>query len=220
MTSRFRREAVLVVAAAAWLASCGVAAAQAVEPLRGFVVDAQGATSSYPSDASIGVPRGIAETNLPTRGLGIQVGAHAYPVRWGSATLGFGASFLWTSGSKGPEPGEPEPPVAVDATEVTTRMTALMPQVSLNFGTGRGWSYLSGGVGTASLTVSAGDPEEPGGQVFAWNAGGGARWLFRDHLAFSFDARFLGLSSREASDGSPGHPSTMRFVLSAGLSFR
>lgn len=209
-----------MVAAFAWLAAARVAEAQAVEPLRGFVVDALGSSSSYPSDASIGVPRGIAEANLPSRGLGVQVGAHVYPMRWGSATLGFGASFLWTSGSKGPEPVEAEPIAAIDATEVTTRMSALMPQVSLNFGTGRGWSYLSGGVGTSSLTVSAGDPEEPGGQVLAWNAGGGARWMFSNHLAFSFDARFLGLSSREPSEGSPGHPSTMRFVLSAGLSFR
>lgn len=220
MTVRTRFPIVLTTTLLAWLGAGGIVRAQAVEPLRGFVVDALGSSSSYPSDASIGVPRGIAETNLPSRGLGVQVGAHLYPVRLGAATLGLGASFLWTIGSKGPEAADADVPPAAQATEVTTRLSALVPQVSLNFGTGRGWSYLSGGIGTATLTVSAGDPEEPGGQVLAWNAGGGARWMFREHLAVSFDARFLGLSSRAASEGSPGHPSTMRFVLSAGLSFR
>lgn len=194
-----------------------VARAQQSEPLRGIVVDVRGAFATLPTDPAIAEARGIDPNGLPSRALGFEVGGHVYP--WGgrAMTLGLGASVLWSRGLKTLE--------TVEGTqagpEVTTRLQAVTPQVSLNFGTARGWSYLSGGVGWSSLTVSRDDrADEPRDAVMALNLGGGARWLFSRHAGFSFDLRFYRLSARDASAESPGHPSTTRFVVTAGLSFK
>jgi len=93
---------------------------------------------------------------------------------------------------------------------ITTKVTSLNPQLSLNFGHRMGWSYLSGGYSTAQVSsestafgttvpaAKAPDLWNPG-----FNYGGGARWFMKAHLAASFDVRFVQLPSRVST---PAHP--------------
>ena len=64
--------------------------------------------------------------------------------------------------------------------------------MSANFGTRDGWSYLSAGVGIASVATEAADVmpgENESGRLRAVNFGGGARWFITARLAFGFDLR-------------------------------
>ena len=102
------------------------------------------------------------------------------------------------------------------------RLTALSPQVSLNFGKRDGWSYLSGGIGWASLTTEFDDMpfEDPASRPRAINYGGGARWFAKKHLAFSLDLRFYAISPQEATVERPAVPRMTVMVFSAGISAR
>ncbi|HVG70411.1 MAG TPA: hypothetical protein VM819_05850, partial [Vicinamibacterales bacterium] len=93
----------------------------------------------------------------------------------------------------------------------------LAPQVSANFGTRDGWSYLSAGVGIASVATEAADVmpgENESGRLRVVNFGGGARWFITERLAFGFDVR-----AHRIAAGS-GTPKTALFAVSAGLSIR
>jgi hypothetical protein len=103
------------------------------------------------------------------------------------------------------------------------RVVTASPQLSFNFGTGHGWSYLSGGIGRSvwalhetGLEPSAADVE-PLGTV---NYGGGARWFIKNHLAFSLDARFYEFQPGTPIPPQPGSPHTQLFIISAGISLK
>jgi hypothetical protein len=206
------------------VASSLAAAAQPVpadpqRPIGPFVVDVRGALATYPTSDAIAAPRGLTTGNLPSVGLGLDVGAHVYPLRGRVATLGVGASFLFTRASR--SPGETDAGTTPAGPTVTTRLSAFSPQVSLNFGSGGGWSYLSGGYGMSTLTASRDDfPDEDGDGVGTFNYGGGARWFTGDHLAVTFDLRFYAMGPAEPTSAAAGHPRLTQFVLSVGVSLR
>lgn len=207
----------LAAMAAITLGGAPQASGQIVEPLHGVVIDARGALATFPDGAAVADPRGLDPAGLPGRGLGLEVGAHVYPLRWKAITFGLGASLVWARGSDAVAVTEG----STASPETTTRFSAVSPQVSLNFGTGRGWSTLSGGLGWASLTISRADqPDEPGDAVATLHYGGGARWLFSPHLGASFDLRFYQLGERPPSAASPGHPKTTQLVVTVGLSIK
>ena len=105
-------------------------------------------------------------------------------------------------------------------------MTVIAPQVSFNFGTREGWSYLSGGYGAGRMyELGLGDRRwvlspagstlvRDDGRAAAINYGGGARWFIRDRVAVGLDLRF----HRFAALGT--RPSTKFVVASVGLSVR
>ena len=65
-------------------------------------------------------------------------------------------------------------------------------QVSVNFGSGHGWSYLSGGIGRSQwsiLPAGAADTAADAESLPTANYGGGAQWFVKRHLAFSLDVR-------------------------------
>lgn len=205
--------AVLVAAAAR------AATAQPVPPVGGFIVDVRGSVPFYPTEADVAEPRGLSTAELPPWGLGLEVGAHVYPLRWKGLVLGLGASGLWTRRTRTPE--APEGSTADPGPAVTSRLTALSPQVSFNFGHRMGWSYISGGIGRATLRVSRDDrPEEAGEAVKTINYGGGARWFTRDRLAVSLDVRLYAMNPQAATGRTAGHARHTVVVLNAGLSFR
>jgi hypothetical protein len=104
---------------------------------------------------------------------------------------------------------------------VRATLLIVAPQVSFNFGTGDGWSYLSGGVGAARVqTASAPGASNDGGIVTAFNAGGGARWFVTPRLAVGFDVRLHWMSSGRAREGNPAAPRSTVGGASAGFSFR
>lgn len=195
------------------------------EPIERFVVDARGVFARFKANAAIAEALGIEPTDLPTRGLGLVVGGHVYPVRTGSFALGLGGELLLRArGSSNLPPGilsapGEDPP---DGPVVVTRMTALSPQVSLNFGKRNGWSYLSGGIGWASLTTELEDSplEDPVSRPRAINYGGGARWFTKKHLAFSLDLRFYAVSPQEETLTRPAFPRMTVIVFSAGIAAR
>jgi len=95
--------------------------------------------------------------------------------------------------------------------DVATTAQLISPQISFNFGTHDGWSYLSLGYDTGTVkSTGSGTPQlvkETTG-LTGYNAGGGARWFFIEHVGVGFDLRLHRL-------GSAGS-----FSLSAGVSIR
>lgn len=196
------------------------ASAQEKEPLPIVAVDVQGALPKLPTDDLVRTPRGLGQGTLPPWGPGITLGAHVYPLRGRRVSLGVGASYQWVRGSRTPEAVDDAPATDLGPT-VTTRFTAFAPQVSINFGHRRGWSYLSAGLGRAALTISRDDAlEEEAQGVSVVNWGGGGRWFAKDHLAFSFDVRIHRLPLLEPSTLSAGHPAMNLLVFSVGISLQ
>lgn len=201
------------------LLAASPAAAQPQQPVSGFVVDARGAFPLYPDDEQTAAARGVTGAQLPSHGLGVEIGAHVYPLRWKVITFGVGASVLFSRGSKTPDvtDGSTDPA----GPTVQARMSAFSPQLSLNFGHRMGWSYLSGGLGTATYRAWREDlAEEDGEATKSLNYGGGARWFLRRHLAFTLDLRFYSMTPKAASAQAFGHPRLTVVVASAGVSFR
>ena len=190
------------------------------EPIGPFVIDARGVLARFKHDAAIAAPLGVAASELPTRGLGLSVGAHVYPLRKRNFALGVGGELLLRARASRTIPATTEG--GPDGPTVVTRMTAISPQVSLNFGKRDGWSYISGGFGRASFTAEL--EEAPVGDAdsspSAINYGGGARWFAKKHLAFTFDVRFYSIRAQEGTVTRPAYPAMRLIVFSAGISLR
>ena len=193
--------------------------AQVARPPGPFIIDARGAFSSVGRSEELSIPRGLQPGELPKTVLGLDVGAHVYPVR-GKVTLGVGASLLMIGGTQNPgaaEDGATEVPV----TPGEFRVRGIVPQLSLNFGSSRGWSYLGAGLGFSQLKAGRAESElaySP--NLLTINLGGGARWFVSEHVAFTFDGRYYRLASKELEADYVGNPTVSMFVLSAGLSFK
>ena len=102
-------------------------------------------------------------------------------------------------------------------------VTSAAPQLSLNFGTGDGWSYLSAGRGTSTWSLVPDQQDETFAdqeRLRTFNYGGGARWFARRHLAFTFDVRFWEMAPGTPQQGRPGSPRTTLLVLSGGISVK
>lgn len=189
-------------------------------PLAPAVVDARGTLARLKDDSAIAQTLGVESTDLPTRGLGLVVGAHVYPLRRRGFALGLGGEVLLRArGSRTIEPAIEDGP---DGPTVVTTMSAITPQVSLNFGKRDGWSYVSGGVGWASYTSELQeDPfEDPESRGRALNYGGGARWFVKKHVAFTLDLRFYSIGAQEATTARPAFPKMRVMVFSGGVSLR
>jgi len=191
--------------------------AQTPPPIGPFAIDVRLALPRFDQDASVASAIGVASSSLPRLGLGIDVGAHWYPLSLGPVRLGVGASMLMARARSRP----------VDASgqstdfPIETRLIAFAPQLSLNFGTGRGWSYLSGGLGPSVYDVRPqGTPVDNSRRTRTFNYGGGARWFAKRHLAFTFDLRFYVIDAQAATDVLVATPKTTRLVFGAGISIK
>jgi hypothetical protein len=106
---------------------------------------------------------------------------------------------------------------------VHERFTSISPQLSLNFGDGDGWSYLTGGLGrsTRSIVPSGADPLPADEEALrTFNYGGGARWFARPRLAFAVDVRFYATDPGTPQGALPGSPRSTFLVIGAGVSLR
>ena len=197
-----------------------VAGAQDQPPSIGpFVIDIRGVFPAFPDDPKLAASRGLTLAQLPGRGLGVDIGAHLYLIRWRAITIGIGGELIMAranrtfdvqAGLTSPRP-------------VTEHFTSVAPQISFNFGTGDGWSYLSGGIGRSVWSIV------PDGQASRLadedqlqtiNYGGGARWFAKKHLAFSVDVRFYAINPGLAELGYPGSPRTTLVVMGGGISLK
>ena len=120
-----------------------------------FVIDIRGATAGLPtSSAMYPVPPAPTTTSstqtsststssttliVPTRGFGFDAGAHVYLFGLGPARIGIGANVVWARGT---------------TSDAEATMDMVVPQLSFNFGTANGWSYLSGGIGPARVKTT------------------------------------------------------------------
>jgi hypothetical protein len=205
-----------------------------------FVIDIRGATSSVPSAGEFYPPPDdndddegeVVDITVPARGFGFEVGAHVYPFQLGPARIGLGASYTHVRATVVSGLPVDDPPgsgqgggggsgtgggSADDAAPVDVILTArsIAPQVSFNFGSANGWSYLSAGYGRAAVrtTLGAGLERSTDG-LSVINFGGGARWFFSDHFGIGFDVRWHRAGSTDTT------PGTTMFAAAVGLSVK
>ena len=163
-----------------------------------FVVDLHATVPRFPQDPQLASSRAMSVPELPGSGLGVQIGVHVYPIRYRAVTFGVGGEFATGRARQTPTAAQ------TSLRPATERFTTVAPQLSFNFGTGTGWSYISGGLGRSTWAVVpqgqegfAADSEK----LKTINYGGGARWFMKTHLAFSFDVRFYALNPGTPSSG-------------------
>jgi hypothetical protein len=197
--------------------AAGRAAAQDPAPKIGpFVVDLRGSIPKFPDEDQMAESRGLSVAELPGRGLGFDAAAHVYLPKWKAVTFGLGGQFTI---SRSHRDGSTE-----NGTRATTGVfTAFAPQLSLNFGDGEGWSYLSGGIGVSSLALyadSVGSVPADDARIRTINYGGGARWFARRRIGFHFDVRFFDIDPGPPNGALPGTPRSRFTEISVGVSLK
>jgi hypothetical protein len=106
------------------------------------------------------------------------------------------------------------------AQRLTLNLRTVAPQVSFNFGSRDGWSYLSAGMGIGSVATrveGSTTAERRSGRLRSINFGGGARWFLNPRMAIGFDIRAHSLA---AAGGDSPTPRVRAVAVSAGLSLR
>jgi len=151
---------------------------------------------------------------VPSRGFGADLGGHVYLFDLGPARVGFGASVMLVRASV-TAPSTTDPGAAAGQ-ELTLTMRVVAPQISFNFGSRDGWSYLSAGLGAGVVNTEAAleAPGQHSGRTQAVNFGGGARWFVTPRLAFGVDVRAHQLAA------GAGTPRVNVVAAGAGLSIR
>jgi len=208
-----------LTAAILFFSSIGPALAQEPPPrLPYFVADVHGTVPRFPSDPGLAASRNLTLSELPGAGLGVQIAAHVYPLKWRVITFGIGGEV---AGSRSRYTPPENNTTGLRSTE--EKFLTAAPQLSFNFGNGHGWSYLSGGIGLSQWSlIPDGREPYPGDteRLKTINYGGGARWFAKSHLAFSFDVRFYAINPGTPYLGYPGSPRTTLVVIGAGISLK
>lgn len=185
------------------------------------VVDIRPAFSRYGQPVDLASVRGLVFQELPGKGWGIDVASHWYVFRYRKVVVGFGASVAASTGTQ--NTGIPVPP-STRAHKVKIGYVGVAPQLSLNFAGSNGWSYVSGGIGPARLSVTVDDtpnPERPPSTPRSvLNYGGGARWFITDHVAFTFDIRVYAISPFIREGFGLLNPRMNLIFVSSGISLK
>jgi hypothetical protein len=197
-------------------------------PIPWVVVDLHASVPRFPDDdLLLAKSRGITNlAELPGSGLGTQVVLNLYPLRTRHVTVGLAGELAIGRARQTPDAVATVAGAAVAGVvplrASEERITSLSPQLSLNFGNGSGWSYLSAGLGQTTwflATDDLGDYPPNGDKLKTLNFGGGARWFIKPHLAFSFDVRFYKIDEGFAYIF-PGTPPTTLLIIGAGISVK
>jgi hypothetical protein len=209
------KRAVLMILA---LLAAAPAFAQQTAPLPPIVLDVRGFMTGVGPDPASAIGLNLPASDLPGRVRGLSGGVTFYPMRRQGMSLGIAGELVLGRGRR----------TTTDTTGATpdiktaTRLTAWSGNVSLNFGTRNGWSYVTAGYGPTYFATYLDDgvtahviPRD-----MVPNAGGGARWFSSKHVAFEFDVRLYFTSPLAATDVFSGHGRRKLTVLSAGISIR
>jgi len=201
------------------LSSLDAGAQEPPKPIGPFALDVRGTRASFPSSQQLADSRGLLVAELPGSGFGVDLGAHFYLLKWKAVTFGLGGQLTLarSHGSEQTQDG------IVIVRAVTERYTAATPQISFNFGSGSGWSYLSGGLGPAvwSIVPDGSEPQTPDEErLIEYNYGFGARWFAKPHVAFTFDVRVHAIGRGTPYLTYPPSPFSRMLVLGAGVSLK
>lgn len=221
LTPRTYRPAVAVVLFIFTLAA--PAFAQEPPPKIGpFVIDLHGTVPRFPhgdSGDTLAASRALQLDELPGTGLGLHTGAHVYVLTIHPVTIGLGADVTLARAHHAAPQRGPD----LFGFPVTERFTHVAPEISFNFGTGDGWSYISGGIGPGvwSLVAEGGpDLDANHERLKTINYGGGARWFIKRHIAFSVDVRFYAVNPSTPQPPLPPGPRKTLLFMGAGLSLK
>ena len=191
-------------------------------PIPRIVVDLHGIVPVFPNDNAalassrfVNDPgRPLAVGELPGAGFGGRIGVHLYLFKWKAITVGVGGEVMSARSSSSP------PDDTQGFVPVTERLTSGAGQLSLNFGSAHGWSYLSGGFGRSQWSIL------PAGQaptssdtetLPTANYGGGAHWSIKRHLGFSLDVRLYEIQPGSPTVVTSASPRTRLLVFGAGV---
>ncbi len=206
------------------LGTCFAAPLQAQEaseqPITRYVLDLRAALPKFPSTNDLASPYGLATSNLPGLGLGASIGAHVYPLRWRHTAIGVGVNGVI---GRGHASAQVQPDGTVVGKDVSMVLTSFSPQISINFGSAAGWSYLSGGISQSRLTIETADTVKAGIEYPARKTldyGGGGRWFLTPHMAATFDIRFYTINPTNGTMTVMQAPRTRMMVISMGISLR
>ena len=214
---------VLLGAASAW--------AQPRQPLPVVVVDLRGFYAALGQDPITAGDLLVTPADLPSRGLGAAGGVQLYPLRSRRISLGISAEAILARARKLTTPEEEqeeEEPAGGDG-EVTEplppinqRLIGWSGNLSLNFGSRNGWSYVTAGIGPMRFGTFEGDqsPPRPAPSKMTINYGGGARWFAWRHIAFAVDVRFYQTRPESQTVFYAGRARSSLRILSAGISIR
>jgi hypothetical protein len=184
-------------------------------PIPRIVLDLHGIIPVFPNDnAQLAASRDLVVGELPGAGLGGRVGVHLYLFKWKVITVGVGGEVFAARSTNTPPDG------TQGLVAVTERLTSADGQVSLNFGSAHGWSYLSGGVGRSQWAIiPSGQPSTSADAetLPTTNYGGGAHWSIKRHLGFSLDVRLYEIQPGSATIAAPASPRTRLLVFGAGI---
>jgi len=198
-------------------------------PVSGVVFDVRGLMAALPTSEGW-VPSVPESPPLPGRGFGGEAGAHVYVASLGQVRLGLGASAgiaRRSASADAPKNGATPTPLQAAGITVTSQVRYVAPQLSLNFGHARGWSYLSGGYGMAQVrseaTATDGRPPQmvDTGWGRAINMGFGARWMRRPRLGFTLDLRWHRVAGGSGGTGSStARAGATLLNMAVGVAFR
>ena len=202
-------------------------------PIGPLAIDLHGVVAPFSDDPLVAQSRSLQQSELPGFGLGLSAGVHVYFPKVLGIVFGIGGEVMTArSHFEPPElppsttpstPTSGTTPAAPRLRAVTETLKTISPQLSMNFGGGSGWSYLSVGVGRSiwSIVPDGGTPFPVDEEVIrTLNYGGGARWFARKHLAFSLDARLYEIDAGSPVFGFPGSPRALLLVIGAGISIK
>jgi hypothetical protein len=202
------------------LAIAARAVAQEPPPKIGpFAFDLQGTVPRFPNDPQLAQSRDLSAQEMPHTGLGLHASANVYVFKWKAVTFGLGGDAAFARAHSAAVPLS----ATTTSRPVTEHFTHIAPVLSFNFGTGDGWSYLSGGIGRSTWFIVP-DGQEPLNadreHLETINYGGGARWFAKPHLAFSVDVRFYAIYPGTPDGGRPGSPRTTLLIFGGGISVK
>src|SRR5262249_54302671 len=149
-----------------------------------------------------------------------------YFFTWKALTVGLGGEVMVARATSTPSASA----IAAAATagqaplrSAEERLVSASPQLSLNFGSAHGWSYISGGIGRSQLSLHpSADPAGPADAevLTTFNYGAGARWFIKPRLAFSFDVRFYPVHPSTTLGSNPGSFYVPVLTIGAGISVK
>jgi hypothetical protein len=209
-----RRAALALSAAAVLLVPERAFAQEAPGPLPRVAIDLHGIIPVFPDDnAQLAASRGLTVGELPGAGFGARAAVNVYLFRWKGVTVGIGGEVFAARSSSTPAEG-------TSFAVVNERLSSADGQVSVNFGSAHGWSYLSGGIGQSQWSIVPAGQSSTSADVETLptaNYGGGAHWSIKRHLGFSLDVRVYEIKPGSPTSIGPGSPRTRLLVIGAGF---